>query len=245
MKNREIGRWAACAALLLLCGLMLLGGLRHVPPAVEADIALETEAAEKLIALTFDDGPRLSTTSPLLDGLAERGVHATFFLIGQQIEKYPQVVCRIAEEGHEIGIHTYDHVEVKGLSEAEFRDQLDRCSSLLKDLLGRDQYLFRPPYGLTDENVRQWSDYPIILWSVDPEDWKYKDAERETDHIIHHVENGGIVLLHDFYPESVEAALDVIDILSQQGYRFCTVSELFAARGIDLQPGEVYTSAAQ
>lgn len=241
MKHSGLARRILGTALFVLWGMALFLGLRQPPGAVEADTALETELPEKLVALTFDDGPRESTTLPLLEGLAQRGVHATFFLIGQQVEKYPQVVCRIAEEGHEIGIHTYDHVQVEGLSEEDFRCQLDRCGRLLKDLLGREQYLFRPPYGLIDENVRQWSQYPIILWSVDPEDWKYKDARREAEHIISHVRDGSIILLHDFYPESVEAALSVIDTLSEQGYRFCTVSELFAAHGIDLQPGEVYT----
>jgi peptidoglycan/xylan/chitin deacetylase (PgdA/CDA1 family) len=237
-------RRGAAAALLLLWGAAAVLPFWLPAPAVGADAALETEEpAEKLIALTFDDGPRLSTTAPLLDGLKERGVHATFFLIGRQVEKYPQLVCRMAAEGHAVGIHTYDHVKVQGLSEAEFYDQTDRCAKLLKDLLGREPALFRPPYGLVDDCVRQWSPYPLILWSVDPEDWKYRDAQREAEHIISQVQDGGIVLLHDFYPESVEAALTVIDALQGAGYRFCTVPELFAARGITLEAGETYRQA--
>ena len=228
------------AILFLLWGAVLLWTVVSPHKAQQVDGAVTVEEAEKLVALTFDDGPRLTTTSPLLDGLAERGVHATFFLVGLQIEKYPQVVTRIAREGHEIGIHTYDHVQVTGLSEQEFRQQLDRCRTLVRDLTGQEEFFFRPPYGLTNENICSWAECPIILWSVDPEDWKYKDAEREADHIINHVQDGSVVLLHDFYPESVEAALEVIDTLTERGYRFCTVSELFAAQGIELEAGQIY-----
>ncbi|MCC8122352.1 MAG: polysaccharide deacetylase family protein [Oscillospiraceae bacterium] len=207
---------------------------------IEAEDRKEISQGQKLIAITFDDGPKRSTTTRLLDGLSERGVQATFFLIGAQIEGNEDLVRRMDEEGHQIGIHTFDHVPLSALSRADFDAQVERSRTLLKQILGHNDFLLRPPYGLLDAAVRQWADCPIILWSIDPEDWSDRDAERVADHIIAHAGNGEIILLHDIYPESVDAALEVIDRLHSEGYYFVTVSELFAANHITLEPGEVY-----
>ena len=230
------------AILFLLWGAVLLWTVVSPHKAQQVDGAVTVEEAEKLVALTFDDGPRLTTTSPLLDGLAERGVHATFFLVGLQIEKYPQVVTRIAREGHEIGIHTYDHVQVTGLSEQEFRQQLDRCRTLVRDLTGQEEFFFRPPYGLTNENICSWAECPIILWSVDPEDWKDKTVSRIVSCVLDQVKDGDIILMHDIYPTSVEAALWIADALSDRGFCFVTVEQLMALRGVTPQAGALYFS---
>ena len=155
------------------------------PPAVQADAQVLTDEGggppssqvrsgdgqPKLIALTFDDGPRRSTTTALLDGLAERGVKATFFLIGEQLENNEDVVCRMDEEGHQVGIHTFDHVRLTGLSKVDFDAQVDRTRQLLKNILGHNDFLLRPPYGIMDDGIRRHAGCPIILWSIDPEDW--------------------------------------------------------------------------
>ena len=129
-------------------------------------------AGQKLIALTFDDGPRRSTTTRLLDGLSERGVKATFFLIGAQIENNGDVVRRMDEKGHQIGIHTFDHVKLTDLSRTDFDAQVETTRALLKSTLGHNDFLLRPPYGMLDESVKAWAGCPIILWSIDPEDWR-------------------------------------------------------------------------
>jgi len=198
---------------------------------------------EKLIALTFDDGPSSASTPVLLDGLAERGVRATFFLVGSMAADNHSLVRRMAAEGHQIGLHTYDHSSsqgLTGLSEPQFRAQVDTTRDLLTALTGQTSFVFRPPYGFVDDSVRLWADAPIILWSVDPEDWRYQNADHVAQHIIDHVKDDSIVLLHDIFSTSVEGALKAIDTLLAQGYRFVTVDELFAARGIDLLDGEVY-----
>ena len=211
------------------------------PPSPEDTAAPDEEGEKpKLIALTFDDGPKRSTTSALLDGLAERGAQATFFLIGAQLEGNEDLLLRMEAEGHEIGIHTYGHVQLTALSRADFDDQVERTRAILKRVLGHNGFLLRPPYGSLDESVRQWAGAPIILWSIDPEDWKDKDTARVVEHIVSHAEDGSIILLHDIYPESVEAALEVIDRLHAQGYYFVTVSDLFAENSVTLEPGEVY-----
>lgn len=236
MSYRGFRRLAAAA--LALC--LPLSGCRRL---AEADAAVELPAERKLIALTFDDGPRRSTTTRLLDGLAERGVQATFFLIGAQVENNEDVVRRMDEEGHQIGIHTFDHVKLTGLSRADFDDQVEKTRAVLKDVLGHNDFLLRPPYGMLDDGVRAMAGCPIILWSIDPEDWRDQDAARVEEAVISAARDGGIILMHDIFPESVDAALRIVDALHAQGYLFCTVDQLFAARGIPLEAGESYWNA--
>ena len=211
--------------------------------AVEANTAVALPEGKKLIALTFDDGPRRATTTRLLDGLAERGVKATFFLIGAQIENNEDVVRRMDEEGHQIGIHTFDHVKLTGLSRADFDAQVERTRAALKGVLGHNDFLLRPPYGMLDDGVRAMAGCPILLWSIDPEDWRDRDGARVAAEVTAQARDGGIILMHDIFPESVDAALEIVDALHAQGYLFCTVEELFAARGVPLEAGQVYWNA--
>ena len=187
--------------------------------------------------------PLSQITTELLDGLAQRGVPATFFLIGEQIVGQEDLVRRMEAEGHQIGIHTYDHVTLTGLNWADFDAQVDKTRQMLKNILGHNDFLLRPPYGLYDEGVQRKAGAPIILWSIDPEDWGDKNADREVAHIVSEAKDGAIVLMHDIYPDSVEAALRVVDALHEQGYLFVTIDQLFDARGIELQNGEVYNNA--
>ena len=241
----------ALLLLLALAGLAILawrGGGGAVPadaPLVGGDALEEpeTDRSPKLIALTFDDGPRRSTTTALLDGLAQRGVHATFFLIGAQVEGNEDVVRRMEKEGHQIGIHTYDHVKLTGLSRADFDAQVGRTRDLLAGILGRRDFLLRPPYGMTDASVKAWAESPIIIWSIDPEDWRDQNAPREVAEVTAQARDGAIVLMHDIFPASVDAALQIVDQLHAQGYLFVTVEELFAARHIQLEAGKSYSNA--
>lgn len=243
--------WGAAlslVALFLALAAVWLEGAR--PPAAAVDGPVQGQVAptpadtgEKLIALTFDDGPRRSTTTRLLDGLRERGVQATFFLIGAQVEDNRDVVQRMDREGHQIGIHTYDHVQLTDLSRADFEAQVNKTRTLLKETLGHNDFLLRPPYGILDESVKEWAGCPILLWSIDPEDWKDQNTAREVEHIVSSARDGGIILMHDIFPASVDAALEVVDRLHAQGYLFCTVDDLFAARGIPLEAGESYWNA--
>ena len=216
--------------------------VNHRKQALPTDAPVQVEVPG-LIALTFDDGPRRDTTTALLDGLAQRGVKATFFLVGEQVIGNEDVIQRMDREGHQIGIHTFDHVTLTGLNQADFDAQVGKTRRMLKNILGHNDFLLRPPYGLYDEGVQAKAECPIILWSIDPEDWGDKNVEREVEHIVTNAKDGSIVLMHDIYPQSVEAALQVVDRLHQQGYLFVTVDQLFAARGVELQAGQVYRSA--
>lgn len=250
LRRRRKHAYSACrkAILLLLAGTALaMGGAAAGRGRATISAAAPAPVEEeKLVALTFDDGPSRANTPVLLDGLAEREVHATFFLVGSMVEAQPELAVRLAREGHQIGIHTYNHDSaggLRGLSAEQFDAQVGKTRRMLTALTGQTEYALRPPYGFVDEGVEARAPGPVILWSVDPEDWKYRNAEQVANHILAHVQDGDIVLLHDIFPTSVEAALRVVDTLQAQGWRFVTVDELLALRGLEPARGEICHSA--
>ena len=224
-----------------VCALTLVPVFSGGEWAQQAAGQVEVEVSSPpLVALTFDDGPRNKTTGVLLDGLALREVPATFFLVGSRIAGSEELIRRMVQEGHQIGIHTYDHVVVTDLSREDFDLQVGKTRALLIDILGEGEYWLRPPYGIIDESVEQWCDCPLILWSVDPEDWKDEDVERIVASVLEHVKDGDIILMHDIFASSVEAALRVVDALLSQGYCFVTVEQLMEQRGVQPQNGALY-----
>ena len=233
MKRKKFGAFLCVLGLVLL-----LPGPEPVRTAgAPAEVTLDTPP---LVALTFDDGPRSSTTGPLLDGLELREVPATFFLVGNRIPGNEDLVRRMAAEGHQIGIHTYDHVELKGLSRKDFDLQVGKTRALITQLVGEGNYWLRPPYGLMDRQAGQWCGGPVILWSVDPEDWKDDDIDRIVAAVVEHVSDGDIILLHDLFPSSAQAALRVVDTLLARGCCFVTVEQLMAERGVTPEVGARY-----
>ena len=191
-------------------------------------------------ALTFDDGPRAGTTSMLLDGLSQRGVHATFFIIGENVAGNEDLLLRMDREGHQIGLHTFHHRSLAEVNGADFYGEVDKLREILSGLLGREDFMLRPPYGAITPSNRSRAGAPIILWSVDPEDWSDRDSDRQTAAILDNVTDGSIILLHDIYASSVETALRVVDELMAKGYKFVTVEELFALRGVTPENGVEY-----
>ena len=231
-------RWALCAFLLLLC---LLPGRKEASPAAgPAEIP-----ASRFVALTFDDGPRRDTTSRLLDGLRERGASATFFLIGQQIEGSEDLLLRMRDEGHQVGNHSWSHASLKDESDWGLLQEVGQTDTLLREVLGEGSYWLRPPYGLLTARQRQLITVPVIKWSVDPEDWKLRDTEKDVAAVLKKVRPGDIILMHDSIPATVDAALRIVDALQAEGYTFVTVEELLALSGVDPQPGIFYRSAAE
>lgn len=232
-------KWRKFAA--FLCMLALVALLPVPEPAWQADAPAEVALEDPpLIALTFDDGPRSSTTGPLLDGLALREAPATFFLVGNRIPGNEDLVRRMAEEGHQIGIHTYEHVELKGLSRKDFDLQVGKTRALITNLVGDGSYWLRPPYGLIDKSAESWCGGPVVLWSVDPEDWRDSDVDRIVAAVVEHASDGDIILLHDLFPSSVQAALRIVDALLAKGYCFVTVEQLMAERGVEPEAGVRY-----
>lgn len=197
----------------------------------------------KYLALTFDDGPSGVFTQRLLDGLAERQVHATFFLCGYRIRQYPDTARRIADEGHELGIHGDTHTFFTQLSPGGVCEDLAAARQSLEETTGKSATLLRPPGGLYDAEVLRQTvcaDLPVILWSIDPEDWRRSDTGGIARQIIRQAESGDIILMHDLSNSSIDAALRVIDALEAQGFEFVTVSELALLSDTGMEPGRVY-----
>ena len=231
-------RWALLAAeAMVLLALMTIKWGEVLP----ADAAVSIPET-KYVALTFDDGPRRGTTDRLLDGLAQRGVPVTFFLIGQQIEYFPELVRRMAAEGHQVGSHTMNHVRLSEADDDTVRRELAETDALLRDLLGDGEYWVRVPYGLVNDDQRDLFTTPLIQWSVDPEDWRLRDADAVAQAVADGVEPGDIILLHDSIDSSVDAALKIVDELQRQGYTFLTVRDLLAAAGVTPEAGVRYRS---
>ena len=200
--------------------------------------------AVKYVALTFDDGPTGKLTGKLLDGLQERFISATFFLCGYRIEQFPETVRRMAKDGHELAIHGQTHIYLHNQPQDKIRQELEQTGNLIEELTGQKPCLFRPPGGLTSDALlaeARTEQLPIILWSVDPEDWNCHDAACVAERILSHVKDGDIILMHDLSDSSVKAAFLIIDQLQSKGYQFCTVTELAALRGVSLDPAKRYS----
>ena len=230
-------RWALCALLLLLC--LLPGRMAARPAAGTAELPAEN----RFVALTFDDGPRRDTTARLLDGLRARGASATFFLVGRQIAGNEDLLRRMRDEGHQVGNHSWSHANLKDESDWGLRQEVGRTDAALREILGEGEYWLRPPYGFLSAAQRQQVAVPLIKWSVDPEDWKLRDTERDVAAVLDKVGPGDIILMHDTIPATVDAALQIVDALQAEGYTFVTVEELLALSGVEARPGVFYCSA--
>mgnify|MGYP002520583389 CR=1 FL=1 len=180
----------------------------------------------KQIAITFDDGPNPEYTPKLLDGLEKRGVKATFFLLGEEVEQYPDVVRRIHDDGHLIGVHSYKHVNFKEVGTDCVQQQIEKTQKAIYDVTGEYAGYIRPPYGCWQKELDQKVNLIEVLWNVDPRDWATTDADTVVQRILKDTKPGDIILLHDASKSSVQAAFTVIDTLQKQGYSFVTVEEL-------------------
>ncbi|MEE0221065.1 MAG: polysaccharide deacetylase family protein [Lachnospiraceae bacterium] len=178
------------------------------------------------VALTFDDGPNARYTEALLDGLKEREVRASFFLVGQCIEGNEDTVRRMAEEGHLIGVHCMEHRDLTREPEEEAVRQLMDTAAMIGAVTGRMPEYIRPPFGKWSSGLQEAVPMETVLWSVDSLDWKLQDTDRIVRRVLKDTEDGDIILMHDEFQTSVEAAMEIIDNLLAKGYTFVTVDEL-------------------
>lgn len=194
---------------------------------------------EPYIAMTFDDGPHKTNTPRLLDMLKERNIKATFFLVGQCAQEYPDIVRRILAEGHELGNHTWDHRSLPTLSAEKARIEISSTDKAVLAASGHHMHLMRPPYGATNLRIKQecWDQfgYATILWSVDPNDWKRPGSAVVKQRIVSTVHPGAIILSHDIHEPTIDAMPDTLDALLTKGYHFVTVSQLLNL-GMQLAP---------
>lgn len=184
------------------------------------------------IAITFDDGPHPEYTPKLLDELKKRGLKATFFLVGQCVAEYPDIVKRMVAEGHEVANHSWSHPALTKLGAEGVRKQMENTNDAIRKACGVTPVVMRPPYGATSAilNKRFAEDYgmKVILWSVDPLDWKYRNANKVYTSIVQNTKPGGIILAHDIHATTVAAMPETFDTLLAKGFKFVTVSELIA-----------------
>ncbi len=202
---------------------------------------------KKYVALTFDDGPNGKTTPMLLDILKEKGVHATFFVIGSNAEKYPDIISRTVHEWHVIGNHTFTHPELVKLDTETLQYQVFHTDEIIRwAWSGYVTEIFRPTYGAYNETVRENVTLPLVNWSIDTNDWKTRNTKRSIDTALGNLHEGAIILFHDIYPESVAAIAPVIDGLRARWYEPVTVPELYALyhHGESMKPGQVCFSAS-
>src|SRR6266704_6626783 len=182
------------------------------------------------IALTFDDGPSAKLTPKLLDLLAAHHIKATFFVIGENVAEHPEIVERAAHEGHEIGNHSWSHPNFAKMSDEGVRRELRRTDDAIKSAIGARPTLLRPPYGSLTARQKRWIHdefgYQIILWDVDPFDWKRPGPAVVRNRILQETRPGSIVLSHDIHPGTIEAMPSTLDALEAKGFKFVTVSEL-------------------
>lgn len=197
------------------------------------------QTTQKIVALTFDDGPNPPYTEQLLDVLKENHVSATFFLIGQNVEKHPELVKRIAAEGHQLGNHTYHHMDLLKADRKLIADEVDRTNQAIIAASGITPHLVRPPHGFRDPVVMEMMaerNLKVVEWSVMSRDWLNPGVDTIVERTISKVKNGSIILLHDgdgiaaqaSRAQTIEATRRIIQILSAQGYKFVTVDEILA-----------------
>lgn len=218
--------------LLLLCVDLCLGAglyvmvVRRLPVGGRSLAASVSEPEPKVVALTFDDGPNSQYTDKLLDGLKERGVRASFFLIGECIEGNQETVKRMNEEGHLIGVHCMRHTDLTKKKIDDACAELNETRQMITDVTGKEPEYMRPPYGSWNDALSEHVSMEPVFWNVDSVDWKLQNTSRIVKKVVKDTKDGDIILMHDEFPTSVDAAFQIIDNLMAKGYTFVTVDEL-------------------
>jgi len=203
-----------------------------IPAAPKKHSYNNVNAEGPYLAITFDDGPHPVHTPRLLDILKERGIKATFYVIGKCVAEYPEIVRRMVAEGHEVGNHTWTHPQLTKLGAAALASEINQTNDAIFQAAGVRPATMRPPYGATNSSInKRLNDefgLTVIMWSVDPLDWKIRKASHVSNHIIQNAGSGSIVLAHDIHPSTIDAMPPALDALLAKGQKFVTVSELIA-----------------
>lgn len=202
------------------------GGTDSDQGAVVGNEEARVVPTENIIALTFDDGPHPTNTAKILDELKARDAVATFFVLGNRVDYYPDVLKRIVTEGSEIGNHTWNHREMTKMSTEEIAWQVGDTQKAIKAITGYEARVLRPPYGSMNEATASRIDHPLILWSVDTLDWRDRDVDIIQGNVYSVTKDGDIVLMHDIHATTADSVGGILDYYIEKGYTFVTVSEL-------------------
>ncbi len=200
------------------------------------------DPTKPMVALTYDDGPNATTTNKILDILEKNNAVATFFELGNLVERYPDVVKREEAIGCEVGNHSYAHKNLNTLSKAQIQADMQKSENAFLNAIGHKTKLFRPPYGNANATVRATIEYPLINWNIDTLDWKSRNADKVIAHIRSFQSlDGRIILMHSIYNSTVKATEIIVPELISKGYQLVTISELAYYRGFEtLSNGVIY-----
>lgn len=200
----------------------------------------EIDVDAPMVALTFDDGPNPEYTHRVLNALKDNYSHATFFVVGTNAEKYPEVLRDIAASGNEIGNHTYSHANLTDVDSIHVEEEIEKVNRAVKKATGESATVIRPPYGAYNDDVLEQLQMPVILWDLDTEDWDSRNAQVIVDRIIANVEDGDIILMHDIYESTAEAVELLLPRLKEMGYQVVSVSEMAMYKGKELELHKAY-----
>ena len=218
-----------------------------VPPAGAKIGYSQVNITEKVVAMTFDDGPHPTLTPKLLDILKARNIKCTFFVIGRSAKTYPNIIRRMIAEGHEVANHTWTHASLTSRSDAQIRTELQQSEDALVAAANYRPHLIRPPYGAINTRIKQlmFSEfgYSTIMWSVDPQDWRRPGVSVVTSRLVNGAHPGAIMLAHDIHPPTIEAMPAMFDQLLAKGYQFVTVSQLLNMEKANMPVGVVIRPA--
>lgn len=192
-----------------------------------------------MIALTFDDGPG-EYTEELINCLVENNAKATFFMLGQNVEAYPEIAKELSDAGMELGNHSYSHPDLVTIGADATAQQVSNTDAALKAATGFEATVMRPPGGSFNDSVKAAIDHPLIIWSIDTRDWATKSEDQTYQVVMDNAQDGSVVLMHDIHEWSVKAAIRMIPDLIAKGFKLVTVSELAEAKGKTLQSGNAY-----
>lgn len=208
----------------------------------EEEIENETVALNpdgKYIALTFDDGPSAKVTPRVLQTLEQHDAKATFFMLGNRVEMYPNIAAQVVAAGHELANHTFSHPNLKKLTHKEMTEEISKTNKIIEAATGVTPTLFRPPYGIYNQDILNYTtseNYTTIMWSVDSLDWKSRNPAAIKNEILNNITNKSVVLMHDIHTATAEALPEILMALKKEGYEFVTVSELLSLKSEKVDP---------
>ena len=217
------------------------GGASGIRAVGQTIVYSKIDPSKPMVALTFDDGPS-AYTKDILDQLEKYGVHATFFVVGERVSTYASTIKRAYSLGCEIGNHSWSHPNLASISVKTMQSEISRTDEAIEKVIGKKTTLLRPPYGSVDSDVRNYAGKPLIHWSIDTLDWKTRNSSKTISSVLNNVRDGSIVLMHDIYSATRDAAVSLIPTLISRGYQLVTVSEMAAYHGTTLKNGTIYYS---
>jgi len=196
--------------------------------------------AKKSIAITFDDSPNKNRTNKILEYLKDNHFHATFFIVGEKAVYNKDLLINIKNNGNEIGSHTYNHGNMSKMDEKEIVEDYNKVNNIYKNMFNEDLKLLRPPYGIIKDSQINLLDVSYIMWSIDTNDWRYRNSDYLVNYVLNNIKDGDIILFHDSYDSTVSAIEKLLPILYSKGYQVMSVSELAKLKGYKIENNQIY-----